>query len=157
MTDPGHRIIVARDRPEVLERARARFVDNPQIEVIVDRRVAERRRAAEGTHDLRLHPAIIVPCGDDVTASNGERPDSVRLEQWRRDTEWVLTVMLPRLQRERSADPPATVVPAELEELRRENERMRHERADMETQLAEALNRLATILRVLPSDRTPPS
>lgn len=157
MGDPGHRIIVARDRPEVLERARARFADNPHVEVIVDRRVSERRRAAEGTHDLRLHAAIIVPRGDEAPSSNGAQPDAARLEQWRRDTEWVLTVILPRLLRERRAEEPAPAASTEVDDLRRENERMRRERADMETQLAQALNRLAAILRVLPSDRPPPS
>ena len=39
--------IVTRDRPDLLARARERFGSDPRVEIVADRRVAERRRVVE--------------------------------------------------------------------------------------------------------------
>jgi chromosome segregation ATPase len=75
---PQYLFIVARDRPNILERARERFKNDPRIEVIIDRRRGERRRNSSNAglaserrraerrrpdglgSDLRVHPALVV-------------------------------------------------------------------------------------------------
>jgi len=40
-------MIVSRDQPLLYERLRLEFVDDPDLEVVLDRRVGERRRASQ--------------------------------------------------------------------------------------------------------------
>jgi len=39
--------VVTRDRPDLLARARERFGSDPRVEIVADRRIAERRHLAE--------------------------------------------------------------------------------------------------------------
>lgn len=170
---PGHYVIVARHRPDVLQRTRARFADHPLVDVIVDRRTGERRRRfvvplaerrigdrrrpVPESQDLRFHAAVIVPrsAAPDAAAANGE-PGALaaRVQRWRHETEWLLTELVPEVLRAR---PTIVAQAAEIERLREDNAAMRRERAELAHDLGVAMTRLTEILRTLPVDCRPAS
>ena len=65
-----HLFIVSRDHPWLFAHLQERFVDDPNVEVILDRRVVDRRAARstlERDHDLRKRDRRReIPAADDL-------------------------------------------------------------------------------------------
>ena len=63
---PRHLVLVARDKPELARDLQAAFASDPEVEVLMDRRLAERRRNPAGLvpdrrrTDRRARPQVDV-------------------------------------------------------------------------------------------------
>lgn len=145
-------LIVSRREREVFARVNARFRDDPEVQVLIDRREgerrrhslphqpdrrrAERRRAPDYWEDIRHHAFVLVPMPRRVTVESKDWDDAVgRLEAWARDGQDVLGRIIPSflrdhdavLQRAMSAEEESARLRGEVETLRTELAGLRDE------------------------------
>ena len=127
---PAHYLfIVARNRPDILARVRERLRDDPRIEVIVDRRRAERRKSV-GPHV----------------------PERRRAERRRPTRHWDDLSVYPTLVVQKRLDSYAELqqtVTAESQRLRDENERLSAENAQLREVVAHAEHAVGALIAEL--------
>jgi hypothetical protein len=82
---PEFLVIVAQDHAELFPRIRRQFLDDPRVQVIIDRRQGERdrrtrpqpaadqRRAPDYWEDLRHHPVVLIPTDRPAPVNSGAR------------------------------------------------------------------------------------
>ncbi len=179
LEDSRFLVVVARSRPDILAEARQQFADDPRIQVVADRRHGERRRGGgaywperrRGDRRTAEDEPDRFPSDPVLVVRTTERlapvvPPRHQIEHWLRDSQTLLTRIIPSLFEEcdglrrraeqaeetsRRLGREARELEGEVGRLRSEVERLQRERAAMagyvQSRMAE-VNRLAGELLV---------